>query len=108
MAASQWAVILCKFSDDNSPTQPLTKYQRLFTGVGNGSFNMVDFFRDMSHGQLDLSGSQVFGWFTTSVKKSDYGASVDRNGLVADCRTAATNAGVNLASFNGVVVSMNG
>jgi hypothetical protein len=51
---SRWAVILCKFADDQSPTLSLSHYQRLFTGAGTGSFNVVDYFRDMSHGKLDL------------------------------------------------------
>lgn len=112
MTASRWAILLCKFSDDTTSTVPLEHYQRLFTGVGAGSLNMVDFFREMSHGQLDLSGSQVFGWFTLSITKAQYSGSAtphyDRNGLVALCRQAATDGGVNLASFDGVVVSMNG
>ena len=116
MIASRWAVILCKFKDDSSATLPLSHYQRLFTGVGVGSSNVVDFFRDMSHGQLDLSGSQVLGWFTLALNKADYAGNVDtpptgkvsRNGLVDACRLAATAGGVNLASFDGVVVSMNG
>lgn len=76
---------------------------------------MVDFFSDVSHGHLDLSASQVFGWFTLSINKSAYVGNAtpgpgqyDRNALVALCRTAATNGGVNLAGFNGVVISMNG
>src|SRR5262249_52763110 len=73
MPASRWAVILCKFADGTSPTPPLLHYQRLFTGAGSGSFNIVEFFSDMSHGHLDLSGSQVFGWFTLGVNRSDYG-----------------------------------
>jgi hypothetical protein len=116
MAASNWAVILCKFKDDTTATKPLSVYQQLFTGAGSGTSNMVDFFSDVSHGNLDLSGSQVFGWFTLSIDKSAYvggnspapAGSYNRNDLVNLCRTTATNAGVDLSSFNGVVVSMNG
>ena len=35
---------------------------------------MVDFFRDMSHGKLDLSGSKTFGWYTLDKSLSDYRA----------------------------------
>lgn len=116
MTISRWAVILCKFADDQSVTQPLTHYQRLFTGVGTGSLNMVDFFRDMSHGQLDLSGSQVLGPFTLKQNKSDYAGNVvmppagkfNRNGLFELCRQAAIDNGTPLDTFDGVVVSMNG
>jgi hypothetical protein len=116
MATSRWAAILCKFADDSTATLPLAHYQRLFTGVGTGSFNMVDFFRDMSHQQVDTSASEIFGWFTLSINRSAYAGNVptppagqvNRNGLVAACRQAATNGGVDLGSFDGVVVSMNG
>ena len=105
MATSRWAVILCKFADDKGTTLPIDHYQRLFTSAGAGSFNMVDFFLDMSHGQIDIGASKVFGWFTLPLNKADKG---DRNGLVAACRQAATSGGVNLGTFDGVLVSMNG
>jgi hypothetical protein len=115
--ASRWAVILCKFKDDQSaPHHPITHYQRLFTGAGTGSLNMVDFFRDMSHGQLDLSGSQVFGWYQISANKSDYvpGVATPPPGTYGFdsffdlCRQAAIDNGAPLDTFDGVVVSMNG
>jgi hypothetical protein len=109
MTTSNWAVILCKFADDTTSTLPMEHYQRLFTGAGSGSFNMTDYFGDMSHGQLDLSGSQVFGWFTLSINKADYvGGKYNRNDLVGLCRQAAGNGGVPLNSFDAVVISMNG
>jgi hypothetical protein len=41
--------------------------------------NLVDFFSDMSHGKLDLSGSKVFGPFKIPYKRSDY---VDAGSLI--------------------------
>jgi hypothetical protein len=35
------------------------RFQNLFTSTRVGKLNMADFFRDMSHGKLDLSGSQA-------------------------------------------------
>ena len=66
----RWAVLKCKFADDDSETPPDDLYERLFTEAGNGSSNMVDYFRDVSHGQLDLSMSKVFGWFELNLPKS--------------------------------------
>jgi hypothetical protein len=75
--------------DDASSTLPLSHYQRLFTGPDTGSFNMVDFFLDMSHGQIDRVASQIFGWFTRSINKRAYVGNAsagpgqfDRNGLL--------------------------
>lgn len=73
MIKSSWAVLLCKFNDDS--TEPFTRdyYEDLFTSSGVGSQNMVDFFRDVSHGNLDLSDTRVFGWYTLNKKASEYG-----------------------------------
>jgi hypothetical protein len=127
MTTSRWAVILCKFADDTGTTPQFAHYQRLFTSAGAGSFNMADFFMDMSHGRIDIGQSQVFGWFTLSLNKADYAGNVqtppagkvNRRGLMAACKQAAIKGqggadlvygkgGVNLSSFDGVVVSMNG
>src|SRR6202022_4041850 len=70
---TRWAVLLCKFKDDQSET-PVPNYwevcERFFTRT-DGSFNAVRFFSDMSHGSIDLSGSMVFGWFTLDVNVND-------------------------------------
>src|SRR5687767_13168884 len=117
MAESRWAILKCKFADDDSDTPPDELYERLFTGAGTGNFNMVDYFRDMSHGQLDLSRSQVFGWFTLSLRKADYvgrvldsaltGSQVNAGRLFAACRRAAEDARVDLSGFAGIVAAMN-
>jgi hypothetical protein len=85
---------------------------------------MVDFFRDMSHGRLDVSGSQIFGWFTLTQNRSVFAGNVatpppgqfNRNGLFNLCQQAAQNnlgsptntLNVPLNTFDGVVVSMIG
>jgi hypothetical protein len=73
---------------------------------------MVDFFYEMTHGELDLSGSQVFGWYTLPANRADYVGNVypqpagrlNRNGYRDLAMATATAAGVNLGSFAGVVV----
>jgi hypothetical protein len=108
---SPWAVILCKFSDNGSEPFPRSFYDNLFTGAGAGTMNMVDFFADMSHGQIDLSGSKVFGWYTLSQKRADYTGGgpnpAGRQALVDWAKQSATSHGVTLADFFGVVVCMN-
>jgi hypothetical protein len=110
---SPWAVLLVRFSDDTEPAPSMKIYEDLFTAAGRGKLNMVDFFHDMSHGQVDTSATHLFGWYTLPVKRSDYVGNVypqpvgkvNRNGLVDLARSAASAAGVNLADFAGVVVS---
>jgi hypothetical protein len=94
----------------------LEQYQNLFTSAGTGTFNMVDFFLDMSHGNVDIGGSQIFGWFTLPFGRATYAGNVttpppgqvNRDGLVAACRKAATDSGTNLSSFAGLVASESG
>jgi hypothetical protein len=114
---SRWAILKCRFADDSSDTPPDSLYERLFTRAGAGTSNMVDFFHDVSHGRLDIGESQVFGWFTLNINRIDFagnvadaalsGVQVNRNSLFATCRAAAVSAGVSLARFDGVLVTMN-
>jgi hypothetical protein len=71
---------------------------------------MVDFFRDVSHGKLDLSGFQVFGWYELDQEKSDQvGIGKNQQGcadLIKWAREAAAAGGVDLRKFFSVVVSM--
>jgi hypothetical protein len=114
--ASPWAVLLCKFADDSTDVAPREHYERLFTSAGDGSSNMVDFFRDVSHGKLNLDKSEVFGWYTLAANASEYAGNVavpppgqfNRDGLFDLCKQAATAAGVDLSHFSGVVASMAG
>ena len=111
MIKSSWAVLLCKFNDDS--TEPFTRdyYENLFTASGVGSQNMVDFFRDVSHGNLDLSDSRVFGWYTLDKQASEYGLTgaeklKNRGNLINWARQAAAAKGDDV-SQSPVVVCMN-
>jgi hypothetical protein len=84
MASTPWAVLLFKFNDDASDPWPRQRYEEIFTTAGNGQFNMVDFFSDISHGHLDLSGSKVLGWYTLDKASSDYkGSGATAEGMKA-------------------------
>jgi M6 family metalloprotease-like protein len=122
MIQTPWAVLRCKFKDNDSEPYGRQRYDDLFTSSGVGKLNMVDFFRDMSHGQLDLSGSRVFGWYTLDMNRSDYlaglvaGLTQDeidaaitkaRNDLIALARQAASADLTNNGPFFSVVVCMN-
>ena len=53
-----WAILLVKFSDNDAEPYARERYEEIFTTAGSGKWNTVDYFRDMSHGKLDLSGSK--------------------------------------------------
>jgi hypothetical protein len=111
MISMPWAVLLCKFNDDDHEPYERLRYEEIFTSVGSGKNNLLDYFRDMSHGQLSLTGSQVFGWYTLNSSRADYtGSGLDWMGrmvLIGKARQAAFNAGVDLLPFFGVVVCLN-
>jgi hypothetical protein len=110
--ASPWAILLVRFRDNQSALPSNTIYDDLFTSAGIGKQNMVDFFRDMSHGKIDISGSKVFGWYTIPYNTADYVGNttagpgkLDRGGLLNEAKSLASAAGVDLTKFAGVVVS---
>jgi hypothetical protein len=58
LGSKPWAIILCKFS--NHPEEPQDpQFFRDFITRGQGGIN--DYFNDISNGQMNLDGSQVFG-----------------------------------------------
>jgi len=122
MATKQtpWAVLLCKFKDNQTepellePPSQVPNFRRacdlFFTASGVGTFNAVQFFSDMSHGSLDLSGSQVFGWLTLDLNVNDvllHQNSATQNAAMVLAKKAALDAGVPLGAFFGVVLIMN-
>lgn len=106
-----WAILLCKWSDMPNEARPRSFFEQMFTASGRGTLNMVDFFDDMSHGNIDIGGSKVFGWFSLPQQWSDYkGSGVNPQGrqdLINWARQAAAANGVNLSSFFNVVICMN-
>lgn len=101
-----WAILLCKFKNDQSdPPVPdfRTICDRFFTNPSAG-YNAVRFFSEMSHGNLDLSGSQVLGWFTINANQAD---SLPQGTLMNLAKQAAVNAGVDLNRFFGSILIMN-
>jgi len=105
---------VCFKDDPADPDLPaVDHYEKLFTAAGAGTLNMVEFFADMSHGKLDLSGSKVFGWFRLPATRASYVGNVypqpagklNRNGLLDLAWHTAQAKGVNLSNFAGVCVS---
>jgi hypothetical protein len=67
--------------------------------------NVVTYWQDFSYGQLDLTGSEVFGWFTLDHNRAEH---TNRDvPLVEWAKKAATDRGIDLSIFYGVVVFLN-
>ena len=103
-----WAILLCRFGDVPAVPHPRDYYERFYTENGTGG--IVDYWRTVSCGRLDLTGSRVFGWMDMAHVKADVNRLVfpgDRNQLVQWGRDAAGANGVNLGPFNQVLVVHN-
>ncbi|CUS02657.2 conserved protein of unknown function [Candidatus Promineifilum breve] len=64
------AVLLLRM--EGSPDMPTLDYAtQLFTAAGRGTGNLLDYYDEMSHGRLDLSGSRVYDWINYGHTKQD-------------------------------------
>ena len=97
--ASPWAILLCKFKDNDQEPYVRERYLELFTSAGTGKLGMVDFFADMSHGSIDISNSQVFGWLTLEQNRNEYLGLASRGDIVNWAQQAAAKAGLDLTPF---------
>ena len=106
------AFILVKFRGSND--EPLSKKdaELMFTDSGRGTMKVVDWFDDNSHGQVDMSGNQVFGWLTLNETVDQYrkkraDGTYGRTSIIDLGRAAAVQARVDLAKFVAVVIVTN-
>lgn len=106
------AFLLVKFQGNRD--EPMTKAdaEQMFTTVGSGTMNVIDWFHDNTHGHIDMSGNAVFGWlqltetvdgYTTKRTNGTYG----RTKIIDLGRAAAAAAGFDLSRFTAVVVVTN-
>jgi hypothetical protein len=85
-------------------------YKDLFTVNDTGSpWNMIRYFKDYSHGSLDISETQVFGWFQLDKSVNDYNnlGNQARRQLIQWARDVAVAQGIDLSSFYSIVVCTN-
>lgn len=103
--AKPYALLLCRFSD--VATEPMTVAEAN-TLLGGGYPNLDDYYRELSDDQMNLSGSQAFGWFQLPQPRSFYvpGATANLDQLAADC-TAAADASVDFSAYHGVIIQVN-
>ncbi len=104
MTIRKFALIRCQFSDVGAkPNHPESYYQNLFTRGAGGA---LDYWRDVSWGQIDLTGSAVYGWWPSQYSFVKDGARA-RGDFIAEARRLATSHNVNLSSYYGVMAFFN-
>ena len=102
-----FAFVLVKWKGSNA--EPITKAhaEHMFTAAGRGT-NVVDWFDENTHGNIDMTGNQVFGWIDLAISKDDWAAAgSDRSQLHVATRAAAAAAGLDLSGFTAVVAVTN-
>jgi hypothetical protein len=107
---SAYAVLLCRPSD-KADLHDTAYYTKLFTSAGSGTGNVIDYWKDQSFGNLDLSGNTLLGPFDTGVTlagavHTELPGDRRRSQRIQDCINAAS-ATVSLDSYYSVVAVYN-
>lgn len=112
-----WLVVLCHFSDEQvapGGAAGLALYQQEYTnaGAGSGQYNFVDYWHDVSFGQLSVAGTTIAhgshadangdGWYTVPKTRDTWGYTENRAQKIIDCANAA-EPDVNYANYYGVI-----
>ena len=95
-------VVLCKFSDQTAEPHAVSYYEDLFTASGAGKKGAFDYWKDVSYGDLDLTGTVVKGWYTAAMTVAAFNTAA-RPDQIDTCAKAA-DADVDYTKFAGVIV----
>ena len=106
------AFLLVKFQGSNIEPINIADATQMFTAAGRNSMNVVDWFDDNSHRNVDMTGNAVFGWLQLTETVSDYNTkrangTYGRSKIIDLGRAAAAAAGINLSGYTAVVVVTN-
>jgi hypothetical protein len=91
-----WAVILCRFkgeAPDSTVEGPVERFYQNVFAPGTGG--LVEYWRDVSLGAIDITGSRVFGWVEVDIPRSaaGIGSGEGRSTLVNRAIAAAKSRG---------------
>jgi len=108
IGAHPYVTILCKFSDIADEPYPMSTYKQWTTGTTSPSLD--HYWRELSFGKMNVSGSALSGWYTLPYPLSHYGTGwpdLDLDGLARDC-TSAADPDVDFPRFWGINMQFNG
>ena len=104
LGSRPWAIVLCKFSDQ--PQEPQPK-QFFIDFVTRGNHGINDYFHDTSYGNMNIDGSQVFGWldlpYTLAQDKARVGG---RYARITAAIEAVKNS-IDFRPFYGICIMLN-
>ena len=107
-----WVIVLCNFQNQQLDPAPASYFNQMYgdAGAGSGQFNQVDWWHDVSFGQLSTAGTVVVdgshadanGWYTVPKNRDTWGYTENRFQKIVDCANAASQ-DVNYANYYGVM-----
>jgi hypothetical protein len=100
--SQKWAIVLCNFSNQTAQPNPLSYYQQMFQGTGTSNLDFVDYWRDNSYGNIDVSATTVTGWHTIPETRDQWAAK-SRFDKRVDCGNQAEADGFSFAGYYGFV-----
>jgi hypothetical protein len=109
-AHTKIAVVLCRPSDIPAPAGSDQRWRNIFVPNGSDVSNISKYWTEVSFGQFDGHGTQVFGWLDIGQTKATVDTFVggaQRGALANWGRQAATAAGIALGNFDEVVFCFN-
>ncbi|WP_433434873.1 choice-of-anchor P family protein [Nonomuraea sp. CA-141351] len=99
------AVVLCKFTDQQAEPHDAAYYEDMFSQSGAGKKGVFDYWKDVSYGNLDLTGTVVKGWYTADKTAAEFNV-LDRVSQIDVCASKA-DPDIAFEDFAGVVVLTN-
>src|SRR6516165_9530037 len=97
-----WALILCRFSNVPALNLPTSFFSDFISETGAGKGGMFDYWRDISYGSIDLTGSIVRGWYTMKYSfPNDW--NIDRGLLANEAKRLAIADGTDLSYYYGII-----
>lgn len=99
------AVVLCKFKDKTDEPHDIAYYKEQYSETGAGKRGVFDYWKDVSYGKLDLTGTVVKGWYTVPYNVADW-QKLPKGSHASLCAAQATN-DIDFNKFAGVVALTN-
>jgi hypothetical protein len=99
------AVVLCKFNNLTNEPHDVAYYQEMFSETGAGKRGVFDYWKDVSYGRLDLTGTVVKGWYTVPKTVAEWQA-LSRQAKLDTCASQAVD-DIDFNRFAGVAVLTN-
>ncbi|MBD9481074.1 hypothetical protein [Pseudoxanthomonas sp. PXM02] len=106
---TRWITLMCKFGDIDTEQKPLSFFQSQY---GNAPGQLGHFWSEVSYGNIDLAGSDAYGWYTLPKPRSSYvelvggKLKVDLSLLFTDC-TVQADPDVDFDGIHGVNLMFN-